>query len=186
MKVASEHGISPIDLVAVNLYPFQATAAKRDANVAAVIENIDIGGPSMLRSAAKNFAAVTVVVDPQDYPRVLATLEAADNDVELRRLLAEKVFPTPRPTMARSRSGSPANAPRSFPIGRSSRSIARKLCATARIQDSAPRSTARATATGSPASSRREARSFRSTTCSISRARCWPPIHSPARPAARS
>ncbi len=92
MKVASQHGISPIDLVAVNLYPFQATAAKRDANVAAVIENIDIGGPSMLRSAAKNFAAVTVVVDPQDYPRVLATLEAADNDVELRRLLAEKVF----------------------------------------------------------------------------------------------
>jgi phosphoribosylaminoimidazolecarboxamide formyltransferase / IMP cyclohydrolase len=92
MRVAAEHGIEPIDLVAVNLYPFQATAARAGVTSDEVIENIDIGGPSMLRSAAKNFASVTVVVDPADYGRVLATLEASDDDLELRRLLAEKVF----------------------------------------------------------------------------------------------
>ena len=92
MRVASEHGIAPIDLVAVNLYPFAATAAKAGVTSDEVIENIDIGGPSMLRSAAKNFESVTVVVDPSDYGRVLATLEANDDDIDLRRLLAEKVF----------------------------------------------------------------------------------------------
>ena len=92
MRVASEHEISPIDLVAVNLYPFQATAARSGVTQEEVIENIDIGGPSMLRSAAKNFESVTVVVDPSDYPRVLATLEANDDDLDLRRRLAEKVF----------------------------------------------------------------------------------------------
>jgi len=92
MQTAEAHSIAPIDLVAVNLYPFQATAAKPGVEPAEVVENIDIGGPSMLRSAAKNYASVTVVVDPRDYARVLATLEAKDDDVELRRLLAEKVF----------------------------------------------------------------------------------------------
>lgn len=92
MRVASEHGISPIDLVAVNLYPFEATAAKPNVSANEVVENIDIGGPSMLRSAAKNFESVTVVVDPADYARVLATIEADDDDLDLRRLLAEKVF----------------------------------------------------------------------------------------------
>lgn len=92
MRVASEQGIAPIDLVAVNLYPFEATAAKSGVTADEVIENIDIGGPSMLRSAAKNFASVTVVVEPSDYPRVLATLEANDDDLDLRRILAEKVF----------------------------------------------------------------------------------------------
>jgi len=92
MRVAAEHGIAPIDLVVVNLYPFQATAARPGVTQAEVIENIDIGGPSMLRSAAKNFQSVTVVVDPADYARVLATLEAKDDDLDLRRLLAEKVF----------------------------------------------------------------------------------------------
>ena len=92
MGVAAEHGIAPIDLVAVNLYPFQATAAKQGVDAEEVIENIDIGGPSMLRSAAKNFESVTVVVDPSDYSRVLATLQANDDDVDLRRLLAEKVY----------------------------------------------------------------------------------------------
>ena len=92
MRVAAEHGIAPIDLVAVNLYPFQATAARAGATSDEVIENIDIGGPSMRRSAAKNFESVTVVVDPADYPRVLAGLEASDDDIDLRRLLAEKVF----------------------------------------------------------------------------------------------
>ncbi len=92
MEVAKANNIAPIDLVAVNLYPFQATASRPGVESDEVIENIDIGGPSMLRSAAKNFESVTVVVDPADYGRVLATLQANDDDVELRRLLAEKVY----------------------------------------------------------------------------------------------
>jgi phosphoribosylaminoimidazolecarboxamide formyltransferase/IMP cyclohydrolase len=92
MSALTEKGIEPISLLAVNLYPFQAVAARKDVATEDVIENIDIGGPSMLRSAAKNFAAVTVVVDPSDYTRVLAGLDANDDDLDLRRLLAEKVF----------------------------------------------------------------------------------------------
>ncbi len=92
IKALAEHGISPIDLVAVNLYPFEATASRAGAKPEEVIEQIDIGGPSMLRSAAKNFASVTVIVDPADYGRVLASLEAKDDDLDLRRVLAEKVF----------------------------------------------------------------------------------------------
>ncbi|HMG13689.1 MAG TPA: bifunctional phosphoribosylaminoimidazolecarboxamide formyltransferase/IMP cyclohydrolase, partial [Gemmatimonadaceae bacterium] len=92
MKALAEHKIAPIDLVAVNLYPFEETAATAGATPEQIIEQIDIGGPSMLRSAAKNFASVTVVVDPADYGRVLAALEAKDDDIDLRRLLAEKVF----------------------------------------------------------------------------------------------
>jgi len=92
INALAEHNIAPIDLVAVNLYPFEETAARPGAKPEEIIEQIDIGGPSMLRSAAKNFASVTVVVDPADYGRVLAALEAKDDDVDLRRLLAEKVF----------------------------------------------------------------------------------------------
>ncbi len=92
MRALAEQGIAAIDLVAVNLYPFEDTAARAGAKGEEIIEQIDIGGPSMLRSAAKNFAAVTVVVDPEDYGRVLASLEAKDDDLDLRRLLAEKVF----------------------------------------------------------------------------------------------
>jgi len=92
MRVATEHAIAPIDLVAVNLYPFQATAARANVTPDEVIENIDIGGPSMLRSAAKNFESVTVVVEPSDYSRVLAAFQAGDDDLDLRRLLAEKAF----------------------------------------------------------------------------------------------
>lgn len=92
MKALAEHRIEPIDLVAVNLYPFEETAARAGAKPDEIIEQIDIGGPSMLRSAAKNFASVTVIVDPTDYGRVLAALEAGDDDLDLRRLLAEKAF----------------------------------------------------------------------------------------------
>ncbi|HEU4748904.1 MAG TPA: bifunctional phosphoribosylaminoimidazolecarboxamide formyltransferase/IMP cyclohydrolase, partial [Gemmatimonadaceae bacterium] len=88
----AEQGIASIDLVAVNLYPFETTAARSGESSEAIIEQIDIGGPSMLRSAAKNFEAVTVIVDPADYGRVLASLEAKDDDLDLRRILAEKVF----------------------------------------------------------------------------------------------
>lgn len=92
MSALAKQEIETIDLVAVNLYPFEETAARRDAKAEEIIEQIDIGGPSMLRSAAKNFASVTVIVDPADYARVLASLEAQDDDLDLRRLLAEKVF----------------------------------------------------------------------------------------------
>ncbi|WP_100406200.1 bifunctional phosphoribosylaminoimidazolecarboxamide formyltransferase/IMP cyclohydrolase [Bacillus solitudinis] len=88
-----EHNIQPIDVVVVNLYPFQQTIANKDATFAEAIENIDIGGPSMLRSAAKNHQHVTVVVDPADYDLVLSELNADDNvSVETKRKLAAKVF----------------------------------------------------------------------------------------------
>jgi phosphoribosylaminoimidazolecarboxamide formyltransferase/IMP cyclohydrolase len=94
-KQAVEHGIAPIDLVVVNLYPFEATAAKQGLTAEELIENIDIGGPTMLRSAAKNFESVTVVADPNDYGRVAAELEASKETSLLTRLqLALKVFDT--------------------------------------------------------------------------------------------
>jgi len=90
---AKAHGIEPIDLVVVNLYPFEATVAKPGATLHDAIENIDIGGPSMLRSAAKNHESVTVVVDPADYGRVLSEIRATGNTtVESRRFLAAKVY----------------------------------------------------------------------------------------------
>jgi len=87
------HGIQPIDLVVVNLYPFEQTVAKPDVSLHDAIENIDIGGPSMLRSAAKNHDSVTVVVDPLDYAIIADQIQASgDTTVELRRKLAAKVF----------------------------------------------------------------------------------------------
>jgi phosphoribosylaminoimidazolecarboxamide formyltransferase / IMP cyclohydrolase len=87
------HGIQPIDLVVVNLYPFEQTVARADATLQDAIENIDIGGPSMLRSAAKNHESVTVVVDPADYLLVAEQVAATGNTtLELRRRLAAKVF----------------------------------------------------------------------------------------------
>ncbi len=89
-----EHGIPPIDLLVVNLYPFEATIAKPDCALADAIENIDIGGPAMLRAAAKNHAAVTVVTDASDYERVLAEMRAGNGAVSpaTRFDLAVKVF----------------------------------------------------------------------------------------------
>ena len=90
---AKAHGISPIDLVVVNLYPFEQTVAKPDVSLHDAIENIDIGGPSMLRSAAKNHDSVTVVVDPLDYAEVAKQIsESGNTNLELRRKLAAKVF----------------------------------------------------------------------------------------------
>jgi phosphoribosylaminoimidazolecarboxamide formyltransferase/IMP cyclohydrolase len=92
---AAEHGISPIDLVVVNLYPFEATAAKAALSAEELIENIDIGGPTMLRSAAKNFESVTVVSDSADFERVAKEIESAgDTTLETRLELAKKVFAT--------------------------------------------------------------------------------------------
>src|ERR1700709_505271 len=88
-----QHGITPIDLVVVNLYPFEATVAKPGVGLHDAIENIDIGGPSMLRSAAKNHDSVTVIVDPADYAKVAGRVQARGNTTpELRRKLAAKVF----------------------------------------------------------------------------------------------
>jgi len=88
-----EYGIQPIDLVVVNLYPFEQTVAKPDVALHDAIENIDIGGPSLLRSAAKNHESVTVVVDPLDYAEVADQIKANGNTtLELRRTLATKVF----------------------------------------------------------------------------------------------
>jgi phosphoribosylaminoimidazolecarboxamide formyltransferase/IMP cyclohydrolase len=90
---ANAHGISPIDLVVVNLYPFEQTIAKPDVSLHDAIENIDIGGPSMLRSAAKNHESVTVVVDPMDYVEVAKQIsENGNTSLESRRALAAKVF----------------------------------------------------------------------------------------------
>ena len=89
---ALEHEIGPIDLVAVNLYPFAETIAQPDCSFEDAIENIDIGGPTMVRSAAKNHASVTVVVDPSDYQGVLDELQAGSVGSETRRRLATKAF----------------------------------------------------------------------------------------------
>ena len=90
---AAEHGIRPIDLVVVNLYPFEQTVANPDVTLKDAIENIDIGGPSMLRSAAKNHQSGTVVVDPADYSRVADQVSSGgETTLELRRELAVKVY----------------------------------------------------------------------------------------------
>src|SRR4051812_16221444 len=89
---AKKNDIAMIDLVVVNLYPFEQTVAKPGVHFEEAIENIDIGGPSMLRSAAKNHEDVTVVCDPDDYPRVLEAFSDATKLKELRRQLALKVF----------------------------------------------------------------------------------------------
>jgi len=92
MEAAAKHGIEMIDLVVVNLYPFEETVAKPNVHFEDAIENIDIGGPSMLRSAAKNFESVSVVCDPGDYDAVLAALDKPAELAGLRRKLSLKVF----------------------------------------------------------------------------------------------
>ncbi len=92
MTAIRERGIEPIDLVAVNLYPFQMTISGAGASFEDAVENIDIGGPSLLRSAAKNHEFVLPVVDPTDYPAVLDMLRLGEIDPETRREYAAKVF----------------------------------------------------------------------------------------------
>ncbi len=92
MAAIAEHGIAPIDLVAVNLYPFRETAAKPGVEYDDVVEQIDIGGPSMVRSAAKNHAAVYVVVDPADYAEVLTAIRAGGDQTTLKRRLAGTAY----------------------------------------------------------------------------------------------
>jgi phosphoribosylaminoimidazolecarboxamide formyltransferase/IMP cyclohydrolase len=88
-----EHGLKPIDLIAVNLYAFEKTVADPKCTLADAIENIDIGGPTMLRAAAKNFHDVTVIVDPADYPQVIKEIkEQGNTTLKTRFRLAAKVF----------------------------------------------------------------------------------------------
>ncbi len=92
-NVMHEHGIEPIDLLVVNLYPFASTVARPDCTLDEAVENIDIGGPAMLRAAAKNHDRVLVVVDPSDYAEVIQTLhEHGGTSIALRRRLAAKAF----------------------------------------------------------------------------------------------
>jgi len=90
--VMDEHGIEPIDLLCVNLYPFEATIAREDATIDDAIENIDIGGPAMIRAASKNHDGVAVVVDPADYDSVLASLQGDGLNLDDRRRLAAKAY----------------------------------------------------------------------------------------------
>ncbi len=96
VKTMKEHGIENIDMIVVNLYPFKQTIEKPGCTFEDAIENIDIGGPTMLRSAAKNFESVTVIIDPADYGSVLADMEKSNGEVtrETNLRLATKVFET--------------------------------------------------------------------------------------------
>jgi hypothetical protein len=140
---AKKHGIELIDLVVVNLYPFEATVAKPNCSFEDAIENIDIGGPSMLRSAAKNHASVSVVTDPADYERVLA---AMGNPAALAELRRERPPTTPPSPTTSNRRPSPASVtssacPRATPPPCPSPSAS----ATAKTRTSRLRSTARST-----------------------------------------
>ena len=93
LKALEENEINFIDMVCVNLYPFRQTIAKPDVTMEDAIENIDIGGPSMLRSAAKNYKDVTVVCDPSDYDRIIAEIKATGNTTaETRLQLSAKAY----------------------------------------------------------------------------------------------
>ena len=94
MEEIKKHGIDTIDMVVVNLYPFEATISKPNVTFDDAIENIDIGGPTMLRSASKNFQDVAVVVDPDDYIKVLDEMKKMNNELSYKTKLklAQKVF----------------------------------------------------------------------------------------------
>ena len=94
MEEIKKHGIDMIDMVVVNLYPFEETISKVGVTFADAIENIDIGGPAMLRSASKNFQDVAVIVDPSDYEKIINEMKSPNTDLsyETRLELAKKVF----------------------------------------------------------------------------------------------
>ena len=93
VKQMEENGIVPIDMVVVNLYPFKSTIRKKDVTLAEAIENIDIGGPAMIRAAAKNFKFVTVVTNPDKYEEIAKMIaETGGVDYETRRKLATEAF----------------------------------------------------------------------------------------------
>ena len=91
-EVMAKHSIEPIDLLVVNLYPFEETIQKPDATIDDAIENIDIGGPAMIRAASKNHAGVAVIVEPGDYDATLKSLQSGDMSLDMRRSLAAKAY----------------------------------------------------------------------------------------------
>jgi phosphoribosylaminoimidazolecarboxamide formyltransferase/IMP cyclohydrolase len=92
MTALAQHGIAPIDVVAVNLYPFAATIARADVALSEALEQIDIGGPTMIRAAAKNFSGVVILTDPTDYPDAVAALAQGGPSLAQRQALAAKAF----------------------------------------------------------------------------------------------
>lgn len=94
MEEIKKHGIDTIDMVVVNLYPFEETVSKLGVTLAEAIENIDIGGPTMLRSASKNFRDVAVIVDPSDYKKIIREMKKLKGELsyKTRLRLAKKVF----------------------------------------------------------------------------------------------
>ncbi len=186
MAAIAEHGIAPIDLVVVNLYPFRETAARPDVAPDDVIEQIDIGGPSMLRSAAKNFDAVTVVVDPSDYGRVLDALgDDTDGDaarrLAFRRSLAAKVFAHTAAYDAAIAAWFAEQENERFP---ERLSLAFERAQALRYGENPQQRAAfyvERAAAGSARSCSAAARSCRSTTCSTSRAPCSRSSRSPTR-----
>ena len=92
LKAMEEHGIRPIDLVVINLYPFEQTVAKKGSTLEEAIENIDIGGPAMVRSSAKNYKDVTIIVDPENYGKVLEEIKNGSVSLETRKRLSRDAF----------------------------------------------------------------------------------------------
>src|SRR5579864_1255052 len=93
-RAMAQHGLEPIDLVVVNFYPFEQTVAREGISLADAIENIDIGGPTLVRAAAKNYTDVAIVTDPADYEAIIAELDSGGGAITLatRRRLARKAF----------------------------------------------------------------------------------------------
>ena len=130
MAALQQHGIVSFELVVVNLYPFEATVARPEVNDAEAIEQIDIGGPSLIRAAAKNHAFVTVVTSPEQYAEVLAEITRdRSTSYELRRKLAARHTVRPAATTWPSLSTSPARKPKGHSPGNcKSRSSGVKCC----------------------------------------------------------
>ena len=145
------HGIAPIDLVVVNLYPFEQTVARPDVTLHEAIENIDIGGPSMLRSAAKNHESVTVVVDPLDYAEVGETdfgprqhhAGTAASSWRRKSLRAPRLTTAPLPRICKRNSG-PRRLPTCLPRSMFSH-LWRSRCVTVKTRIRRRRSTAAST-----------------------------------------
>jgi phosphoribosylaminoimidazolecarboxamide formyltransferase/IMP cyclohydrolase len=153
MKQLEGHGIGPIDLVVVNLYPFAQTAERAEATPAELVEEIDIGGPTMIRAAAKNFTDVGVVVSPDDYPKVVEELRASGAlSLATRAKLARKAFAVTSGYDAvitrtlEELQAAEGGLERAIPTGFSRSSwvgTRRSTCATARTRTSGRRSTER-------------------------------------------
>src|SRR6185369_7423552 len=179
-SAVAEHGIQAIDMVVVNLYAFEKTAAKPGVPFEDLIENIDIGGPSMIRSAAKNFQDVAVVTSPSDYSDLAEEMAAAGGALSAatKWRLAQKAFALRRLTIRPSRPPWSGSAPMAisrfirtaiFPRTCASRSARSWTCATARTRTRRRRCTATARGVAWQTAARSRARNFPTTPSSIYR-----------------